>query len=355
MSDNTELVERNTEEVISNEEVRKLLERAENPEMDNPRSYVGYETSGPAHLGHMTSVQKLLDVQEAGFEPVVLWADKHTYLNDKGEDDWSEDETLEWIEGMTDYWQATFEALGLNAEFVRGTKFQEGEYMEDVLELSTEVTTSRAENSMGDIASNESLTVAQAGFYPLMQTMDIPHLDIDLAMGGIDQRGIHMKLARDKLPDMGYEKPAVLHYPLLTSLKGEGAKMSSSKPETMFPLHASEDTVKDRMDGAYFDTDDPVEENPVLQIADRFVFGADQELEVLNPEYNVDEIYTDIKQLYEDVTSGEVHPADVKTAVGEEMAERLAPVRDRFREEPQLLEPLEKMGYNTPEYTSANT
>lgn len=350
MSNKIELVERNTEEVISDDEVRNLLERAENPEVDDPRSYVGYETSGPAHLGHMTSVQKLLDVQDAGFDPVVLWADKHTYLNDKGEDEWSDEETWEWIEGMTDYWEETFEALGLEAEFVRGTEFQEGDYMEDVLELGTEVTTNRAENSMGDIASNNSLSVAQAGFYPLMQTMDIPYLDIDLAMGGIDQRGIHMKLARDKLPEMGYEKPAVLHYPLLTSLKGEGTKMSSSKPETMFPLHAAEETVKDRISGAYFDPEDPVDENPVLQIANRFILGADRELEVINPEYDVNETYTSIDQLYNDVSSGEIHPDDVKNAVGEEMAERLEPVREQFKEEPGLLEPLEKMGYSTPDY-----
>lgn len=350
MEEDLAKVKRNSEEVISDEEVEELLEQANNEEKDDPRAYVGYETSGPVHLGHMTSVQKLLDVQESGFDPVVLFADKHTYLNEKGLEEWDEEETREWIDGMTDYWQATFETLGLNAEFVRGTEFQQGEYMDDLLELGTKTTMNKAENSMGDIAGEDSLSVAQSGFYPLMQAIDIPHLDVDLAMGGIDQRGIHMKLARENLPDIGYEKPAVLHYPLLTSLKGEGTKMSSSKPETMFPLHAEEQTVKDRIEDAYFDPQDPLDESPVLQIANRFIFGAEEDLRVVNEEYDVDEMYKNIDQLYSDVESGEIHTEDVKTAVGEQVAERLEPVRERFRTNPELLHPLEKAGYETPDY-----
>ncbi|MFQ3275524.1 MAG: tyrosyl-tRNA synthetase [Candidatus Nanohaloarchaea archaeon] len=346
-----EQVQRNTEEVIQLEEVENLLE-----EKENPRAYVGYETSGPVHLGHMTSVQKLLDVQEAGFEPVVLWADRHTYLNEKGDESWNDEETREWIDGMTEYWETVFDSLGLEAEFVKGSEFQHGDYMDDVLEMATNVSMKKATNSMGDIASSESLSVAQNGFYPLMQTLDIPHLDIDLAMGGIDQRGIHMKLAREELPELGYDKPAVLHYPLLTSLKGEGTKMSSSKPETMFPLHASEETVKNRISGAYFDPEELGEypegmtNSPVLQIADRFVFGDDRELEVVNKEYGVDETYGDLEELYTDVKKGEVHPQDVKSAVGDEISGRLQPVREEFKQNPELLEPLEKSGYETPAY-----
>ncbi len=118
-----ELVLRNTVEVIEEEELDETLTK------DTPRCYVGYETSGPVHLGTWLSLRKLLDMQKAGFDVVVLWADLHTYLNKKGEED--------WIADMTRYWQATFEAAGLNAEFVHGRDFQEDTaYFHDLLQMS---------------------------------------------------------------------------------------------------------------------------------------------------------------------------------------------------------------------------
>jgi len=52
---------------------------------DGKRAYVGYEPSGVLHIGHMLTANKLIDLQEAGFEVTVLLADDvHAYLNDKG-------------------------------------------------------------------------------------------------------------------------------------------------------------------------------------------------------------------------------------------------------------------------------
>jgi len=76
-----QLVMRNSEETVKEEELEEIIQQKE-----NPRAYVGYETSGPVHLGHWVSVRKMLDIQEAGFQPVILWADLHTYLNKKGEE-----------------------------------------------------------------------------------------------------------------------------------------------------------------------------------------------------------------------------------------------------------------------------
>ena len=72
--------------------------------------------------------------------------------------------------------------------------------------------------------------------YPLMQSLDIAHLDLDIAYGGIEQRKIHM-IAREELPKLGYKAPVCLHSPLINSLKGPGVKMSSSQPETMIKIH----------------------------------------------------------------------------------------------------------------------
>lgn len=344
-----EILTKNTEEVVTDEELDEILE------MDESSAYVGYETSGPVHLGHWISVRKLLDVDRIGMKPKVLWADKHTYLNKKGDENWERDETRRWIEDMTDYWQATFEELGLrDAEFVRGSEFQRTEdYKMDFEDLSTKVTRKRAENAIGDVASDQESPYVSQDMYPIYQALDIAHLDVDLAIGGIDQRKIHM-LARDELPKIGYDAPTSMHLPLLTSLKGTEEKMSSSKPQTMFPLHASEEVVRERINGAYCTPDveeDLVTENPLLQISKYFVFGADEELEISRPEeYGGDLRYADFEELKQDFADGSLHPADMKGGVADYVADRLSPVRERFRDEPGLLEPLSKAGYGLPDY-----
>ncbi|MFQ3275526.1 MAG: tyrosyl-tRNA synthetase [Candidatus Nanohaloarchaea archaeon] len=332
-----ELVLRNTTEIIQEEELDEILE-----EKESPVTYIGYETSGPLHLGHWLSIRKALDMQKAGFDVKILFADLHTYLNKKGEE--------EWIQAMTEYWQATFEACGLDADFIRGREFQEGtDYFHDVLELSLNTTINRGTRSMQEVARGErdSQSISQI-VYPLMQALDIEYLDVDVAIGGIEQRKIHM-LAREVLPKIGYEKPACLHHPLVVSLTG-GDKMSSSKPETMFPLHASEETIRDRIKDAYCPQGE-VEENPVIQVARFHIFGDDEELEIERPEeYGGDLTYTDLEDLKADFKSEDLHPQDLKNAVAQHIADKLEPVRERFKQEPELLDCLEEIGHEKPDY-----
>ncbi len=331
-----ELVLRNTEEIIKEEELNKTLEK------ENPKCYVGYETSGPVHLGHWISVRKMLDLQKAGFQPTILWADLHTFLNKKGEED--------WIESMTEYWQATFEALGLEAEYTKGRSFQESnKYFHDTLKLMQKTTINRGTRSMQhDLRDKDEVYISQIT-YPLMQALDIVHLDIDLAVAGIDQRKIHM-MAREQLPKLGYEKPTCLHWPLLTSLAGDGDKMSSSKKNTMFPLHADPKRIRKTLEDGYC-PQGQVEDNPIIQICKFFIFGADKKLEIeRKEEYGGDLEYSSFEKMAEDFKSGELHPLDLKEAVAEQVIERFKPIREKFKQNPELLEPLEEIGHEKPGY-----
>lgn len=331
-----QLVMRNTSEIVTEEELDEVLEK------DSPTTYVGYETSGPLHLGHWLSIRKMLDLQKAGFDVKILFADLHTYLNKKGEED--------WIQAMTEYWEATFKACGLEADYIRGREFQEDtEYFHDVLQMSKETTINRGTRSMQEVArgDRDSQSISQI-IYPLMQALDIEYLDVDLAVGGIEQRKIHM-LAREALPKVGYDKPACLHHPLVVSLTG-GDKMSSSDPKTMFPLHASEETIKERIQDAYCPQGE-TEENPVIQVARFHIFGDDENLEITRPEeYGGDLEYETLEELKQDFESEELHPQDLKNSVAEHIAEKLEPVREHFRENPELLDPLEEIGHEKPDY-----
>ena len=177
--DKLELVLRNTEEIVTVDELKGLLERPR-----RPRAYVGYETSGKVHLGHMLTANKLLDLQKSGFDVIVLLADLHAFLNEKG--------TLEEVRKTADYNRDCFIALGLDpdrTEFVYGTDYQlKPEYMLKILQIARNTTLNRAKRSMDEVSRSAENPMVSQMIYPLMQAIDIADLHIDLAVGGIDQR-----------------------------------------------------------------------------------------------------------------------------------------------------------------------
>jgi tyrosyl-tRNA synthetase len=72
------LTVRNTEEIVTDEDLKNLLKKSQK------KVYCGYEPSGEIHLGHLTTINKLIDLKNAGFEIIVLLADLHAFLNRKG-------------------------------------------------------------------------------------------------------------------------------------------------------------------------------------------------------------------------------------------------------------------------------
>lgn len=308
-----DLIKRNTEEIITPEELEQTLKK-------KAVTYCGYEVSGPVHIGTQVAVSKQVDFQEAGLEVKVLFADVHTYLNRKGSE--------RWIDEMVEYWKDSFVALGLKkAEYVRGTDFEfNKEYVHDVLSLGLLTTLSRASRSMQEIARDiEHARVSQM-IYPLMQIADIKHLDVDIAHGGMEQRKIHM-LARETLPEVGYKKPVCIHTPLLVSLQGPGGKMSSSKPETIIAVNEEPEEIRQKIAKAYCPME--AEGNPVLQICKYLIFPRTGSLEVKRPEkFGGDLAFESYPELEETFLEKNLHPMDLKNSVAEALTTLLEPVRE---------------------------
>ncbi len=305
------LIKRNAVEIVTEEELLDLLQTKE-----KPRAYVGYEPSGEIHLGHMMTVQKLIDLQEAGFEIVVLLADVHAYLNEKGD--------FEEIEELADYNKRAFIALGLKAKFVLGSEYQlEKDYVLDVLKMARITTLNRARRSMDEISRRKEDPMVSQMMYPLMQALDIAYLDVDLAVGGTDQRKIHM-LARENLPKLGYKSPVCLHTPILLGLDGQ--KMSSSKGNYV-SVRDSPEVVEKKILKAYCPAKD-VDNNPIIQIALYHIFPKFNELKVEREEkYGGDVIYNTPEKLISDFKSGNLHPLDLKRAVARYLNSILKDVR----------------------------
>ena len=269
-----------------------------------------------------------MDIQAAGARVIVLLADLHAYLNDKG--------TLEEIRRVAEYNRHCFIALGLDpkrTEFLLGSDFQlKPRFMMDVLRMATDTTLLRARRSMAEIARNlKDPDVAQV-LYPIMQAVDIAHLNVDVAVGGIDQRKVHM-IAREKLPALGYKKPVCVHVPLIHGIDGE-AKMSSSKGN-FIAVDDEPSTIKEKINKA-FCPPKQTKDNPIIEHAEYFVLPSIGKLEIRRPERygGLLEVNSasELKKLY---TAGKLHPADLKGAVAEALVELLAPVRDYFAAHPE--------------------
>jgi tyrosyl-tRNA synthetase len=308
-----QLATRNTVEVVTEDDLKGVLSRT------RPRAYAGYEPSGEIHLGHLVTVNKLMDLQAAGFHVVVLLADLHAFLNRKG--------TLEEVEALARYNRACFEALGLSGvEYVTGSSLQlSPEYEILVLRLAQQITLNRAQRSMDEVGRQmEHPTVSQM-IYPIMQMVDIAQLKVDVAVGGIDQRKIHM-LAREFLPSVGYPAPVCIHTPILLGLDGE--KMSSSKGNYISVAEKEED-IRKKVQKAYCPPG--TEENPILQILKLHIFPRAGPVTVRRAEkFGGDRTFGTYEEIASAYAKGEVHPMDLKGTAAGYLVEILRPVRERL-------------------------
>ncbi|GBE56599.1 MAG TPA: tyrosine--tRNA ligase [Euryarchaeota archaeon] len=313
-----ELIFSNTSEIIAGEEIEKAVKSGK-----PLKAYAGYEPSGRIHLGHALSVNKLIELQRAGVNVVVLLADLHAHLNSKG--------SLADIRKTAEYNKECFIALGLDrekTEFVLGSEIQlDPDYFLNVQRLALTTTLLRARRSMDVVGRVEENPSVARVIYPLMQVMDMVALGVDIAVGGSDQRKIHM-LARDNLPRLGLKSPAFLHLPIIHGLDGD-EKMSSSKGN-LLSVDDPADVIKKKIKNAYCPMN-VVEGNPVLELYKYHVFPRTDVVVIKRPEkYGGDLSYNNYINLEEDFLSGAVHPQDLKNTLGRELIRLLEPVRKYF-------------------------
>ncbi len=307
------IIEKGVVEIVTLDELKGKIEN------QNMTAYIGYEPSGKIHLGHAITVQKMLDLHKAGFKIKILLADLHAYLNGKG--------SLEEIKGISKYNIKCFRALGLDdeTEFILGSSFQtKEEYTYKVYETAIYTTLARSKRSMAQITrENKDHKVAEV-IYPLMQVVDMIFLGVDLAVGGMEQRKIHM-LARENLPKMGFPAPVCIHIPLLHGTDGAD-KMSSSK-KNFIAIDDSPEEITEKVKKS-FCPPEQVEGNPVLEMAEHFIFTKFNTMIIeRNPKFggNLD---LKLEQLLDSYGNGELHPLDLKNAVSKYLIKIFEPVRD---------------------------
>ncbi len=312
-----ELIKRNTVEIITEEELKKLLK-----EKKSPIVYCGYEPSGPMHLGHFVTITKLMDLEKAGFKVKILLADVHALLNRKGSN--------KDIKKEVDAWKKTIKAIGIKAEIVLGSDFQfTKEYQFDVMALAQVTTINRGLRSMQEIARDIENAMISQLWYPLMQVADIKHLQVNVALGGMEQRKVHM-VGKDLAKTLDWNF-IPFHTPLITSLKGPGEKMSKSLPGSGISVTESKEEIQKTIKGAYC-PEKQSQDNPILQISNLIIFPRIKELKVSRPEkFGGNISYESYEILENDFAQGKLHPMDLKNSVSNYLEEIISPIRNNFK------------------------
>ena len=331
-----ELIKRNTEEIVTLEELEELLKKKKKPVV-----YLGTAITGRPHIAYFLWIHKLADFLKAGFKVKLLLADLHGALDNTPWD---------VLDARYNYYKKLmplmFKSVGAdvkNFEIVKGSDFQlKKEYVLDVLKMSTFTTVRDCNKAASEVVKFGDNPKLSGLIYPIMQSLDEVYLKVDVQYGGLDQRKILM-FARENLPKMGYERRVEIMTPMIPGL--EGGKMSSSVESSKIDLLDDEKTVNEKIKRAYC-KEGEVEGNGVLAFLENVVIVIKQDS---NKKFIVErdekfggnlefERYEDLEKMY---ANKELHPLDLKNALAKEVNNLLSIIRKNRKE----LEKLSKKAY----------
>lgn len=353
-----EIVKRNTIEIVTEKELCELFETGK-----KLRGYIGFEPSGITHIGWLVWMYKFKDLVNVGVEMILFAATWHAWINDKLGGN------IELIKVSAQHVVKVLEALGVDSSkfsvVYADDLISKSSYWTKVLKMAKKTSLSRAKRAltiMGRRAEEAELDFSKL-VYPFMQVADIFEMDLDIALGGIDQRKAHM-LARDIAEKLGWKKPIAIHTPLLPSLKGASKmisidseseiddvmsqiKMSKSKPEEAILVTDDDDSIRRKIKSAHCPPKE-ISDNPVMAIAKHIVFFEEPKkfvIERASKYGGTVEIYT-YKELEELYLSGNLHPLDLKNAVAEELIKIIKPIRTSLEKEFELWKNLTEIEKN---------
>ena len=313
------------------------------------RCYVGFEPSGKAHIGWKVLSLQLKRMLEADANVLIFLADWHAWVNDKFGGN------MEDIQKTAVYMEETFRALldypeegdgpGQLRFYWASQLMDSGDYWARVLRCSKGATLPMVRKTFTIMGRDEASSDHDLSkfYYPAMQAADIFELNIDVAIGGMDQRKAHMFM-RDMASKWNWKKATCLHTPILSSLKASGVrmdsfdhKMSKSDPNGALLLHDTLEKVQKKMKKAYLDPED--EQSPVYELAEHVVLPEFGHIQVTpNPKFGEPSSWNDLASFKAAVMDGTLHPFDAKMGVAAGVAAGLSSIAEHFEANPEAYE-----------------
>ncbi len=344
-----ELIRQVGEEIITEDELRALLDQNK-----KPIAYDGFEPSGRIHIAQ--GLLRAINVNKmvaAGCTFKMLVADWHAWANHKL------DGKLETIHTAGEYMIEVWKTTHLN---LKGVKFiwaneliPKPDYWKKVMTIARNTTLNRVVRTSQIMGRSESDTLSAAQIlYPCMQAADIFQLEANICQLGMDQRKVNV-LARELADKLEYPKPVAVHHHMLMGLfeppkeitdtvaRATAMKMSKSNPDSAIFMTDSVDEVARKIKKAYC-PEKTVNENPVLEYCKYILFELNSKLKIERPEkFGGDVTYSSYGALENDFSRGALHPQDLKTAVTRELNAALEPTRKHFEKNTKARGLLEQM------------
>ena len=313
------------------------------------RCYVGFEPSGKAHIGWKVISLQMRRMLDAKANVLIFLADWHAWVNDKFGG------VMEDIQTTATYMEETFRALLGNPpegdgpgelRFLWASSIMDsGDYWARVLRCSKNMSLARVRRTFSIMGRSEDSSDGDLSrfFYPALQAADIFEMDIDVAIGGMDQRKAHMYM-RDVADRWGWYKATCLHTPIISGLKSSGArmesfdhKMSKSDPSGAILLHDDENKLAKKMRKAYLDPEQP--DSPVYELIEHIILPEFGEVVVTpKPEFGEPSKWNDLDSFKSAVADGTLHPFDAKMGVAAGLSRGLESVSDYFEANPATLD-----------------
>lgn len=226
-----EIIKRGTVEILLEKELLHKLERSFN---DNRplKIKAGFDPTAPdIHLGHTVLLEKMRQFQELGHEVIFLIGDFTGMIGDPtGRSETRKPLTREDVlKNAETYKEQVFKILDPNKTQIR---FNSEWLMKltamDIVRLQAKQTVARMlerEDFKQRFASHSPIGIHEF-MYPLLQGYDSVVLNVDVELGGTDQR-FNLLIGRELQQEYGQEPQSLIIMPLLEGLDGI-KKMSKS-------------------------------------------------------------------------------------------------------------------------------
>tara|TARA_B100001142_G_scaffold48864_1_gene46007 strand:+ start:17616 stop:18731 length:1116 start_codon:yes stop_codon:yes gene_type:complete len=343
------------EEVVGIEHVSNILTGSSTHSgSDIINAYIGLEPSGKAHLGWLVLAETMKNLINEGVNVTVLLADWHAWVNDKFDRD------MKKISLAADYMTEVFRVLldhpkeGKEAgqiQFMRASVVMDsGKYWERVLRCSKNMSLSRVRRTFGIMGRDEDSSEhdLSAFFYPALQAADVFELEIDIALGGMDQRKAHMYM-REVADRNNWIKATCIHTPMLSGLKGTSGrmdsfdhKMSKSDPNNAILIHDDPKKLQKKLRKAFLEIGNP--SSAIFEIAKFIILPRLGKIIVSpKPEFGKPSTWDDIESFTDAVSNGTIHPFDAKMAIASGLSKILSPIHDYFTLNSSLLESINEI------------
>lgn len=328
------LIKRNTEEILTEEELTELLNTKKEPVV-----YLGYAPTGRPHIGYLIPAMKIKDFVSAGLKVKILLADIHAVLDNMKS-------TPELVGKRAEFYKLElvqlYKALGadiLKIEFIKGSDFELGkEYTFDMYRLAALSTIERAKHAAAEVVKMDENPKLSGCLYPILQTLDEEYLGADIQYGGVDQRKI-FGFARESHPKIGQLKRVEIMTPMLPGITG--GKMSASDASSKIDLLDGEQEIASKINKAYC-PEGVLEDNGIMVFMKYILMQlkADKGETLLverSVKFGGDVEYKNYTDLEKDFLDKKLHPQDLKKAAAREISSLLKPVREFFEGKRELI------------------